>query len=446
LAGSRRRGTVTRCDVAIVGGGVVGTAALYALSRYTNIPKIILIEKHPDVASVQSSRDSNSQTLHFGDIETNYSLKKARSVNAGAEMLAAYLDRRGRGTFRKFPKMVLAVGKKEVEFLERRYREFKKVFPKMRLIRRDEIARIEPNVVKGRRAGEELAAILSPDGYAVDYGALSRSFVRESRRSGKRVAVLTDKKVLKIERDGDRYKVKFKGGHVEASAVIVAASGYSMKFAHMMGYGREYIILPVSGTFFLAPKVLNGKVYTVQHPKLPFAAVHGDPSLGNSGETRFGPTARVLPILEPRKYRSFFDFMGLFRFRVDGFHSLARIMYDGVIFRFVMRNVLMDVPFVGKHVFARDVRKIVPAMRTRHLRHGRVGGIRPQLVDTRTKSLFLGEAKIVGDGIIFDISPSPGASMCLRNAQESAEKVVQFLGGKYRFDRARFLSDGRRRK
>jgi len=64
-------------DVLIVGGGVSGAALFYVLSKYTNIPRIALLEKYNEVAQVNSKASNNSQTLHTGDIETNYSFKKA---------------------------------------------------------------------------------------------------------------------------------------------------------------------------------------------------------------------------------------------------------------------------------------------------------------------------------------------------------------------------------
>jgi malate dehydrogenase (quinone) len=67
--------TNTKYDVLIVGGGVVGTALLYTLSKYTDIKNIGLIEKYSDLGLVNSASTKNSQTLHFGDIETNYSFE-----------------------------------------------------------------------------------------------------------------------------------------------------------------------------------------------------------------------------------------------------------------------------------------------------------------------------------------------------------------------------------
>ena len=67
-------------DVAVIGAGVTGAAVLHVLARYTGIESIDILEKYPAVAQVNSKSTANSQTLHFGDIETNYSAAKAAKV------------------------------------------------------------------------------------------------------------------------------------------------------------------------------------------------------------------------------------------------------------------------------------------------------------------------------------------------------------------------------
>ena len=93
-------------DVLIVGGGVVGTALLYSISKYTNIKTVGLIEKYSGFGLVNTASTKNSQTLHFGDIETNYTLEKAASVKQMADMVMNYLEREklGEGPNRIFSK------------------------------------------------------------------------------------------------------------------------------------------------------------------------------------------------------------------------------------------------------------------------------------------------------------------------------------------------------
>ena len=52
----------------------------------------------------------------------------------------------------------------------------------------------------------------------------------------------------------------------------------------------------------------------VQHPKLPFAALHGDPDILADGCTRFGPTALVLPKLERYTGGTYLDFWQTLQF------------------------------------------------------------------------------------------------------------------------------------
>ncbi len=75
--------------------------------------------------------------------------------------------------------------------------------------------------------------------------------------------------------------------------------------AKSMGYGKNLSILSMAGSFYTAPKVLNGKVYTIQVAKLPFAAVHGDPEVHDENITRFGPTAKPIFQLERHNWSTF---------------------------------------------------------------------------------------------------------------------------------------------
>ncbi|TEY34810.1 FAD-dependent oxidoreductase, partial [Campylobacter sp. CH185] len=77
-------------DVLVIGAGISGAALFYELARYTNIKNIALIEKYNTAATLNSKGTSNSQTIHCGDIETNYTLEKARKVKRTADMIVKY--------------------------------------------------------------------------------------------------------------------------------------------------------------------------------------------------------------------------------------------------------------------------------------------------------------------------------------------------------------------
>ena len=75
-------------ELVIVGGGISGASLLYTVAEFTDIDSVALVEKEEEIAAVNSHHTNNSQTLHFGDIETNYTLEKAEKVKEGAEMVA----------------------------------------------------------------------------------------------------------------------------------------------------------------------------------------------------------------------------------------------------------------------------------------------------------------------------------------------------------------------
>jgi len=434
-------------DVIIIGGGVSGTALLYSLCKYTNVKSIGLIEKYSDFGLVNSSPRMNSQTLHFGDIETNYTLEKAKKVKLYADMVMNYLENEkalkgDQGIFLKVPKMVLAVGRDQVKTLSDRYPSFGQLFPKLKMIGRAEIGKIEPRILEGRDPEQELLALVTEDGYTVDFRKLSHSFADNARALNPGMTVYLSTKVEKIVRNNNNYIIKTDKGEFEAGAVVVAAGSHSLLFAKSLGYGKTYSILSMSGSFYTGPKVLNGKVYTMQVPKLPFAAVHGDPEVHNENITRFGPTAKPIFFLERYNYSTFWEYWKTFGFSIKPILSIIKISSDRVIFNYLLKNVVYDFPWIGKRSFMKEIRKIVPGVKPGEIKFARkVGGTRPQIINNDTKKLELGEAKILGENIIFNITPSPGASTCLGNAFEDSIKLMEFLSGKFTFDKVQFEKD-----
>ncbi|HEX5637194.1 MAG TPA: FAD-dependent oxidoreductase [Gammaproteobacteria bacterium] len=428
--------STNRYDLLIIGGGVSGSALLYLAGRYTNIKHIGLIEKYAAPARVNSLSSNNSQTLHCGDIETNYTLEKALKVKRAASMLRNYAIAQpdSHHIIFKYSKMVLGVGSKECEKLRKRFEIFSQHYPNLQLLDKKAIARIEPNVAMtgGNKFREdEVIALGSTNEYtAVNFEALARSFVRQAQLlQGKNVDVHYNEYVTHIKIEANRFLVETDGICYQTRALVVCAGGHSLKLAHDLGYGLHYSCLPVAGSYYFTPQLLNGKVYTVQNDALPFAAIHGDPDVLVPGATRFGPTAVILPILERYNLKTLPDFLQVFRFD----RRVAKVLWDLIkvsdIRNYMLKNFLFEIPVIRRMLFLRDARKIVPSLRLRDLKFAnRVGGIRPQLIDKDKRKLLLGEAKIdTGIGAIFNMTPSPGGTSCIENAEIDLRAIVKFL-------------------
>lgn len=439
-------------DVIIIGGGVVGCAVYFRASLSQKVQSVLLLEKYPAVAQVNSNVLANAETLHRG-IETNYDLAGALQMKERSDRLLEYLHERGSGIYIKIPSMIIGVDGEEKKALTERYFLLKPHFPDLELIGWKQIAEIEPKVVEGRSEEEKnvLTALYCASGYAVDYQQLAGSFVREAHKEAQargkdfqvmfRTTLRALHPALGAAHHGEGpnenvYIVETDRGIFYARVVVVCAGPYSLQFAHRLGHkeAREYALMPVAGSFYCAKqKILNGKVYTYQFPHIPFAAPHGDRSVYNEFETRFGPTAIILPLFERRQMRSAIDFikMGLLHPR-QYITTMLRIIADPSFRRFELQNVLYNLPILGKWFFLRwAAKKIVPTLRYRDLTFGKgMGGIRPQLLDLKERKLVMGLGKFVGENIIFNVTPSPGASSCMGGAIEDMGLIETFLDKK----------------
>ena len=430
-------------DVIIIGGGVSGTALLYLLAQYTDINDVMLMEKYNVIANVNSHGRNNSQTLHCGDIETNYTLDKALQVQASANMVVRYAEdlKNKEDILYKYSKMVIGVGDKEVNQLRERFSQFSPHYPGMQLLERDQIENVEPAVINSRK--ENIVALAVLDEYtAVNFQALSQSFVEQAKQvKNKNIEVKLNTKVTKIKKSAEGYTVKTSNGTHHAKFVVVSSGGHSLLFAHRMGYGLEFSCLPMAGSFYYAPDVLKGKVYTVQNDKLPFAAIHGDPDVLVPGKTRFGPTALALPVLERYNWKTLPEFLYIFKLDLNVIKTLWGLLRVSDIRNYLFKNMLFEIPVIRRHLFLNDARKIVPGMKLKDLTFAKkTGGIRPVMIDKKNHCLHLGEAKLSpGNGLIFNMTPSPGATSCLGNAEKDLDIIVDFLGAKT--DKARLKKD-----
>lgn len=419
-------------DVIIIGGGISGSALLYLLAEYTGINNITLFEKYNSIASVNSHGRNNSQTLHCGDIETNYTLDKALQVQASANMVTRYVNQlKDKDKIQyKYPKMVIGVGDYEVEQLRKRFTQFSPHYENMQLLERADINKIEPAVIEGRK--EDIVGLGVLDDYtAVNFQALSESFVEQACAvKNKNIDVKLNTKAVSIEKSDDGYKVKTQKGETHfAKCVVVSSGGHSLLFAQRMGYGLEYSCLPMAGSFYYTPNILNGKVYTVQNDKLPFAAIHGDPDVLVSGKTRFGPTALALPVLERYNLKTLPEFLQVFRPDTDVIKTLWGLLKVPEIRNYLFKNMLFEIPLIRRQLFLKDARKIIPNMQLNDLTFAKkTGGIRPVMIDKKNHCLHLGEAKLSpGNGLIFNMTPSPGATSCLGNAEKDLDIIVDYL-------------------
>ena len=436
-------------DVIIIGGGITGSALAYVLAEFSGIKNIALLEKYEGLATLNSKASANSQTIHCGDIETNYDLQKATEVKRKADMIVKYCQKHGYENKFLFQgqKMALGVGESEIELIKDRFEKFKELYPYLQLFDKEALKKIEPKLVfdgRGEERAENIAAMGVQSGVytTIDYGAMANSFVQNAKNvEGKTCDLYLNTEVQNITKVGDKFYIRTANRlSLSADFVVVDAGAHSLWLAHKMGLGQDLSTICIAGSFYLTKqKLLNGKVYMVQNPKLPFAALHGDPDLLADGCTRFGPTALTLPKLERYKgCRSVPEFFQSLNFDMDVAKVIWQNFGDSEVRDFLIRNIGFEIPILGKKLFVKNARKIIPSIREEDIYYAKgFGGVRPQVISHSQKKLLLGEARIgENPGIIFNMTPSPGATSCLGNALRDAKSACEYLGAS--FDDAKF--------
>src|SRR2546425_2192806 len=258
-------------DFKIRGMGEVETATGFLLAEFTNVQSLLLLEKENSAGQIASDRRTNSQTRHPFGGELNYTPEVMKAIKRYSDMIPSYANSeygRGHDILRRTKSgMVLAVGKNEKDYLRKKFHDaVKPVFPYAELMEdKEEIAKLEPYIVRGRKKDEEIGIIkLQAD--MVDFGELARSFEDNARKlEDKKISVKFNTKVERIDEVSDGYDLyTHNGGSFSTLYLVVSAGSYTLSLAKQLGLGGDYIAFPVAGKFFTSASVINGKVYTFQ--------------------------------------------------------------------------------------------------------------------------------------------------------------------------------------
>jgi 2-hydroxyglutarate dehydrogenase len=270
-----------RCDIAVIGAGIVGLAAARELARRHPQASIAVVDKEPEIGRHQTGR--NSGVIHAGIYYKPGSLKAQLCVS-GARELYDFCDRHGIAAER-CGKLIVALDESELpglDELERRGRA--NGVPGLRRLGREELLELEPHA-----AG--IAALHSPNTGIVDFTAVARALRAELEEAGGRVVLGTE--VTGISPNGRGLKIAHAGGILSAGHALVCAGAWSDRLAVQAGAPAEPRIVPFRGAYLrLRPErrhLVRSLIYPVPDPRLPFLGVHLTRHAG--GDVLVGPTA-----------------------------------------------------------------------------------------------------------------------------------------------------------
>jgi L-2-hydroxyglutarate oxidase len=273
------------CDLAVVGGGIVGLAVARELALRRPELSAVVLESAGAVATGQTG--ANSGVVHAGIYYEPGSLK-ARLCVAGAREMEAYCERHGIA-YERCGKVIVARHAGELgrlDELERRGRE--NAVRGLRRLSPGGLRELEPHC-------RGVAALHSPATAIVDFGEVARTLARGLEGAG--IPIVTGCPVEGVERRPGRVGLVHAQGETRARFAVFCAGAGADRLAVAAGASPDPRIVPFRGAYrYLRPKrrgLVRSLIYPVPDPALPFLGVHLSRHV--DGQVSLGPTALFAP-------------------------------------------------------------------------------------------------------------------------------------------------------
>jgi L-2-hydroxyglutarate oxidase len=396
------------CDVAVIGGGLVGLATALQLIEQRPDLKVTVLEREDGVGRGQSSR--NSGVLHAGLYYTPGSAK-ARWCTTGKLRMERFCEENDVPLLRN-GKVVAAVREEELPRLQGLAERARINGVEVRELTSAEVNELEPNVTA-------LAGLHSPNTCVTDFGLVAQAMARRVREAGGEVR--TGSEVASIDQQDHRpVRINSRTGTIEARAVVACTGLQADRVARRAGVDLPERVLPFRGSWLqLKPEkrhLVSANIYPVPAPGLPFLGVHLTPRV--DGGVWVGPNA-VLALaregkrpwsIDVRDLSASLGFVGLWR--------LAR-QHPDVAFGEVFRDLWL-------RATVREVQRYVPEIGANDLERG-PWGVRAQL--TSPDGGLVDDFRFEHRGKVLHVlnAPSPAATSSLMIGDELAAMVTKGL-------------------
>ena len=270
-------------DVVVIGGGIVGTAILRELSKYSL--RCLLVEKEPDVST--GTTKANSAVCHAGFDAPTGSWKQKTNVRGNA--LYHQLQEELNLDIKWTGSLVVATSEEEVQQLQVLLERGKaNGVPGLQIITKEEVLEKEPNLTTA------LAAMWAPTAGVVWPFGCAVAFAQCAVQNG--AEVICDCAVTGFVKENNAVTiVNTTKGAIRTKCVINAAGIYAEEIAKLAG-DDSFTITPRKGEYILFDKTAaSSLVYGVVFPCptekskgiLVCTTTHGNTFIGPNANEQF---------------------------------------------------------------------------------------------------------------------------------------------------------------
>ena len=387
----------TNYDIAIIGGGIVGTATAFKIqNKYPNL-KIVIFEKENELAYHQSGR--NSGVIHSG-LYYKPESRKAKNCIRGRKLLVEFA-KQNNISYDVCGKLVVAVNDEESYRLEQlKINGEKNGLIGLKLLNSEEIKIIEPHVVG-------LKALHVPEAGIIDYKQVTKKLAENLQLINTNSRVITNCKVLDYNNDN----IKTSRGNFKAHHIIFCGGLFSDRLAVNDGLNLDFKIVGFRGDYYKlvenAKSKVNHLIYPVPNPDFPFLGVHFTRMC--NGDIECGPNA-VFTFKREGYNRSDFSFKDTFdALKFSGTQKLFINQW-----KFGLNEYKRA---FSKSLFLKQLQKMIPLLEMRDIVKGRSG---VRAIALQSNGEILDDFLIVKNNKNIHVlnAPSPAATACLAIGEE----------------------------
>lgn len=357
----------TKCDVLIIGGGVVGLSIGIAILESKPSLKVIIAEKEPRLALHASGR--NSGVLHAGFYYSPDSLKAkfCRDGNKELRILANKYDI----PVREVGKVVVVRNDDENSRLETLFERGIKNGVDLEILDASELNKYEPLAITHERF------LWSPTTAVSDPNAIIQAMRKKFELLGGSIHYETKISLKEVNNEIVDASQQF-----DATQIINAAGAQADRISRAVGVGTDYAMLPFMGVYRATEEKnlpLQRLVYPVPHPINPFLGVHFTLTIDH--KVKIGPTA--IPIAGREQYSLLSGWSG--SDVVQSLKGMSSLI--GGDFHDFGAIIKTEWPKVIQHLLVKESLGLVPTADQVKKWHKKPPGIRAQLVHLPTGKL-----------------------------------------------------------
>ena len=392
-------------NIAIVGGGIVGLALGYKLSKVEG-NKVHVFEKEKEVGFHQSGR--NSGVLHCG-LAYKPGTLKAKLAVSGIKQMINYCQKY-KINHDVCGKIVVATNEVEAKLLENTAKRGKLNGLKgLKYLSNNELKEREPFV-------SSYKSLLVPEEGIVDYMGVMLSMKQNIINSNG--DIFLNSKIEKIE---ERKNLSYINNNSSIGYNIIIYTTGLQSDINYKKFTKNKLnakIVPFRGEYYTledhAKKLVNHLIYPVGNPKFPFLGVHFTRMINDDREV--GPNAVLA-----------FKREGYKNSDISLYDMIDYIGYPGFL-KFIGKNFTFCInefsTSILKSSFLKKTQKLIPDIRSKDIKNG-PAGVRAQGIDSSGNLMMDFEVKTHNNQVHVINAPSPAATSALSIADHIIENYIK---------------------